>query len=74
MFYQKCLKAHYQLYLNMNQAELENLISELVKFGEDKEELEIWLKVFPDLEASEQEELLRNLQSELEHLKKINGN
>lgn len=57
----------------MEQSELKNLISELVKFGEDKDELEIWLTVFPDLEAGEQNELLGNLRAELEQLKKING-
>ena len=57
----------------MKQEELKELISKLSVLGEDRDELELWLKIFQDLDPSEQASLITNLQTELqklEHLKK----
>ena len=58
----------------MKQKELNELINKLSALGEDKDELELWSKIFQDLDPAEQTSLITNLQTELqqlEHLKKI---
>lgn len=65
----KWMKVEYNY--NMEQAELENLIEKLIKLGEDKSELNFWLKLYPDLEPDEQEKLVKNLENELSQLEKL---
>ena len=57
----------------MKQEELNELINKLSALGEDRDELELWSKIFQDLDPSEQASLITNLETELqqlEHLKK----
>ena len=55
----------------MKQEELKNLIDKLITLGEDKDELELWLKLFQDLDPSEQATLISNLQTELQQLEDL---
>ena len=49
--------------------ELENLMEQLVKLGEDRAELELWKKIFPALDDEGKAEILKNLKEEIEALK-----
>lgn len=49
--------------------ELKNIIEELLKLGEDRDELQYWSEIFEDLTPEEQEGILNNLKTELEELK-----
>ncbi|MDO8626701.1 MAG: hypothetical protein Q7K39_04620 [Candidatus Magasanikbacteria bacterium] len=55
----------------MTPAEFKKLIDELISLGEDKNELEFWLKLFPGLEADEQAKIIKNLSAELKQLRQI---
>ena len=52
------------------QQELEKLINELVKLGEDREELAFWQTIYPDMTANEQQKLLKILAEEIISLQK----
>jgi|GEM_PF-831614 len=57
----------------MKQEELNELINKLLSLGENRDELELWSKIFQDLGPSEQVSLITNLENELqqlEHFKK----
>lgn len=49
--------------------ELENLMEQLAKLGEDRAELELWKKIFPALDDDGKAEILENLREEIEALK-----
>lgn len=55
----------------MQQEELNELIIKLIALGEDRDELELWSKIFQDLGPSEQSELITNLQIELQQLERL---
>lgn len=58
----------------MKEEELNELVSKLSALGENRDELELWSKIFQDLDPSEQTALITNLQTELrqlEHSKKV---
>lgn len=52
----------------MSEREIDTLIAQLIKLGEDPEELEFWTLIFDDLEAPEQQEILTNLKEEIKDL------
>ena len=55
----------------MKREQLEKLIHKLSSLGEDKSEMELWLKIFQDLDSTEQADLIRNLQKELQQLERL---
>ncbi len=55
----------------MNQQDFNQLIQKLTDLGEDKNELELWQNLFPDLEEEEKKELIKNLEDELKQLKDL---
>ena len=55
----------------MTKENLEKLIEQLIELGEDKNELEIWKNIFPDLDDEEKTKLLKNLEDELNQLKAL---
>jgi len=46
------------------------IIDELIKFGEDGDELAFWSDIYDYLDANEQSEIFNNLKEELEIYKK----
>lgn len=52
------------------QKELEKLINELIKLGEDHEELKFWQTIFPDMTTTEQQDLINILTAEVQSLQK----
>ncbi len=55
----------------MNTEELKKLIDELVKLGEDREELSTIAHFFPTLDEEGQKAMVESLKKELEALKKL---
>lgn len=55
----------------MEQEILNILIEELLKWGEDKNELELWKNLFPTMGLIEQRKLIKNLEDELQQLKSL---
>jgi len=51
---------------------MDEIIKELIKLGEDPDELKFWTDIYPLLEDEEQKELLQNLKKELAKLKELN--
>lgn len=49
---------------------LQAIIDELITLGEDRDELEFWRTIAPSLPVEQQQELVDNLKSELEALRK----
>lgn len=52
----------------MTTEELSKIIDQLVALGEDKDELNFWLRIYDDLEPDAQSELVNNLTKELQDL------
>lgn len=50
--------------------ELKPLVDQLITLGEDQDELNYWLTIYPDLPEDAQTELIQNLQAELDELTK----
>lgn len=57
---------------NISKEYLEKLIAGLVKEGEDKAELSMWLDLYDLLSPEERETLVNNLEKELKDLKGLN--
>jgi hypothetical protein len=57
---------------NISKEYLEKLIAELVKAGEDKIELSMWLDLYDLLSPEEREALISNLEKELKDLQNLN--
>ena len=57
---------------NISKQNLEKLVGQLSNLGEDKDELNLWLTIFEDLEPEEQGELTTILQDELKKLTNFN--
>ena len=55
----------------MNQSEFDELIKKLSALGENRDELELWSKIFQDMDPSEQSSLIANLQTELQQLERL---
>lgn len=53
---------------------LSQIIDDLITLGENRDELEFWKTIYPDLSASEQKELMNNLENELQKLRGISKN
>jgi len=53
----------------MDKQTLAGIVTELIKLGEDPDELNYWLEVYEDLPAEKQALLSENLQQELAALK-----
>ena len=45
------------------------LIDELIQLGDDRDELEFWKSIYPNISADEQRALVSNLEKELKELK-----
>lgn len=56
---------------NTSKEYLEKIITELVKNGEDKEELSVWIELYDILSPPELEKLINNLEKELKDLRKL---
>ena len=54
-----------------NKAQLQALTQSLINLGEDREELDFWLKIFDDLEEDRQHKLIALLEEELKELKAV---
>jgi hypothetical protein len=52
----------------MDITEINTLIGELIKRGEDKDELEYWRDIYPNLDEKEQQKLIDSLKKELAEL------
>lgn len=50
-------------------ATINELIDQLMALGEDRDELEFWRSLYPNVSSDEQKALLTNLEKELEELK-----
>lgn len=57
---------------NTSKEYLEKIITELVKAGEDKEELSMWVELYDVLSPEELETLINNLEKELKDLQSLN--
>jgi len=57
---------------NTSKEYLEKIITELVKNGEDKEELSMWIELYDVLSPEELETLTKNLEKELRDLQSLN--
>jgi len=57
---------------NISKEYLEKLIANLVKEGEDKAELSMWLDLYDLLSPEERETLVNNLEKELKDLEGLN--
>lgn len=55
----------------MNQQDFNQLAQKLTALGEDKNELELWQNLFPDLNDEEKIELIKNLENELKQLEDL---
>jgi hypothetical protein len=53
----------------MTQPELQNVINELIRLGEDPDELNYWLEIYDSLPEQNQAQLALNLRQELDSLK-----
>ena len=51
-------------------ATIEELIDQLIALGEDRDELEFWRSLYPNISSDEQKALLSNLEKELEEINK----
>lgn len=49
--------------------QFELIVQELIKQGEDKEEMEYWVDIYPDLPSGHQKEMLELFKKELEELR-----
>lgn len=58
----------------MEFSNIQDLIQKLITLGEDREELEYWQSIYPDLAPEKQTELLQNLQEEVQALTVSNNN
>ena len=56
----------------MLKRDLQKLAQRLCELGEDKDELNLWVSIYDDLEPDEQTELEANLQNELTKLESVN--
>jgi len=54
----------------MNKQEITDIIAQLIKLGEDQDELNYWLQIYDDLSEDKQALLYVNLKQELETLQK----
>lgn len=45
------------------------LVDQLINLGEDRDELQFWLDIYPYLNSEEKDKLLDNLQNEIKKLK-----
>jgi hypothetical protein len=52
----------------MEYQDLHNILNKLVEFGEDKDELEYWKDIFPDLNEERQKEVYQLFEEELSKL------
>lgn len=57
---------------NTTKEYLEKLVADLVKNGEDKEELSMWLDLYDVLSPEELEKLINSLEKELKDLQSLN--
>lgn len=55
----------------MNQEEFNQLTRQLIEIGEDKNELELWQNIYPNMEPTEKLELIKNLEDELKQLQDL---
>lgn len=51
--------------------QFDSVINQLLDIGEDWEEIMFWKNIFPSLSESEQNELLKKLETELQTLKNL---
>ena len=51
-------------------ATIDELIDQLIALGEDRDELEFWRSLYPNVSPDEQQALLSNLEKELEEIRK----
>lgn len=51
--------------------EFKSVINKLLKLGENAEELDFWMAIFPHLEKNDREKIYDAFFQELENLKKI---
>lgn len=49
---------------------IDEIVKQLIALGEDADELQFWLELFPHLENNDQTKLYDNLANELTNLKK----
>jgi len=52
----------------MNKQEITDIINQLIRLGEDQDELNYWLQIYDDLSEEKQALLCLNLKQELEAL------
>ena len=57
---------------NNSKEYLENIIANLCKKGEDKEELSMWIDLYDAMSPEEQKSLIENLEKELKDLENLN--
>ena len=55
----------------MDNSRLQPIVDKLIKLGEDEEEMNFWLKIFPDMPLEDQEALIRLLSDELKSLENL---
>jgi hypothetical protein len=48
--------------------DIASLIDQLVNLGEDRDELQLWADMYPNLSDDERDQLRKNLETELEEL------
>ena len=51
--------------------ELQNLMTQLIAAGENRDEFDLWLKIYDDLPEEKQRQLIAMMRKELEDLEKI---
>ncbi len=51
-----------------NKVTMDNILPQLITWGENPKELNLWLRIFRDLSPALQEELAKNFEAELESL------
>lgn len=56
--------------MEISKQHLEGLIKQLLALGEDKFELDFWLRIYDSMTTEEKSELLANLEQELKSLNK----
>jgi hypothetical protein len=56
---------------NLSKEYLEELIEKLVKAGEDKEELSLWVELYDVLTEEERAKIIANLEKELQDLQSL---
>ncbi len=57
---------------NISKEYLKKLTTELVKIGENKEELSMWIDLYDLLSTEERNTLINNLEKELKNLQNLN--